>query len=514
MSLFLPRLLPWLVPGVLWLWLFFHLHYEWTLNPQYNYGWAVPFLAAFLFYLRWPTQPERVSTAPTQALSLAMWGLLLLLFPLRVIEEANPDWRLLSWTLGLIVLAYSLLSILRAGGSAWARHFAFPLCFTLVAVPWPVQFENAVVQGLTRAVAYAAVEIAGWIGVGAFQIGNVIELHNGFVGVNEACSGVKTLQAAIMVALVLGELLQLTVGRRLTLLVCGCAWVFFCNVLRATVLVVIAAKEGTAALGRWHDLIGTAVVIVGMAGLIGIAWFLRKKESGGATEDVAGSWGAKAPPRLKQSLVGSIVRLGWLAAVFGMTELWYRSHETHLVPVPEWQVRWPNDIAQVLPIPEEARAILRFNDAQSAAWEKPRAVRWWGFFARWKPQRTALQLVRSHSPEICLPAVGRTFRRELPPVTFESDALPLRFRVYQFEQNDRPLFVFVCIQEDKAAEAGAAEPPGEWTAQGRLHAAWRGQRNLGQRLLEIAVIGFDDFFRAREAVATTVREIVERTGTN
>jgi hypothetical protein len=41
-----------------------------------------------------------------------------------------------------------------------------------------------------------------------------------------------------------------------------------------------------------------------------------------------------------------------------------------------------------------------------------------------------------------------------------------------------------------------------------LLAAWRGQRNLGQRLLEIAVTGFDDPGRAREAAAQTVNEIV------
>ncbi len=33
------RAIEWLAPGVLWLWLFYQLHDEWTLNPQYNYGW-------------------------------------------------------------------------------------------------------------------------------------------------------------------------------------------------------------------------------------------------------------------------------------------------------------------------------------------------------------------------------------------------------------------------------------------------------------------------------------------
>lgn len=44
---------------------------------------------------------------------------------------------------------------------------------------------------------------------------------------------------------------------------------------------------------------------------------------------------------------------------------------------------------------------------------------------------------------------------------------------------------------------------------GRVLAAWQGKRNLSQRLLEIAMTGFDDFSQAREAAAKTVREIVE-----
>jgi hypothetical protein len=44
----LPSVLPVLVFGFLWFTLINHLRVEWTVNPQYAYGWAVPFLCAFL----------------------------------------------------------------------------------------------------------------------------------------------------------------------------------------------------------------------------------------------------------------------------------------------------------------------------------------------------------------------------------------------------------------------------------------------------------------------------------
>jgi exosortase/archaeosortase family protein len=491
------------MPGVLWLCLFVHLRVEWSLNPQYNYGWAVPFLSLLLFYFRWQRRPESDTAFRERAWPIVGIGLLLaLLFPIRIIEEANPDWRLLSWILALEVIAVSFLSLARLGGKTWLGHFAFPVCLPLAAVPWPVQFENLIVQGMMRAVAYVAVEIAGWLGVGAYQIGNVIQLRNGFVGVDEACSGVKTLQAGILVALVLGELFRLPWKKRIALTLLGCGWIFVCNVFRATTLVLVAASRGLESLGRWHDAIGTAALLCGMAGIMALAW-LWKLESPEIPSP------AKKSMVLSRSLRWHFIALAWLALVFAGTEFWYRIHERRLVELPRWQVRWPeaNGTIVRLSIAETTRVILRYDGAESAAWEDPRGVRWWSFFAAWKPQRAALQLVRSHSPEICLPAIGRHYRSARPDLTLHTGSIDLDFRSYEFEQEGRPLFVFVCIQEDKRVASGDIHSA-EWNLRGRVRAAFQGKRNLGQRLLEIAVMGLDDFAQAREAVARTVSEIV------
>jgi exosortase len=488
---------PWIAVTALWLWLFVHLQVEWSLNPQYNYGWAVPFLALLMFWFRWQCRPTP-EAGNHRGTRWAAWIVLGLLFPIRIVEEANPDWRLLGWLLAFSAVDFSLLTLYLAGGRPWLKHFAFPVFFPLAAVPWPVQLENFVVQNMMRAVAYVAVEIAGWFGVGAYQLGNVIQLRNGFVGVDEACSGVKTLQAGIMVALVLSELLQLRWPRRAALVVLGCGWVFVCNVFRATVLVFVAAHSGLDALGRWHDAIGAAALVCGMAGMLVLAWLWkgepRVSEPRGPARIYSAQWGA----------------LAWLLLVFAGTEIWYRGHERLLIERPAWQVAWPrqNDSVTPLPIADSTRVILHYDDAKTAGWEEPRGVRWWAFFAHWKPQRAALQLVRSHSPEICLPAVGRTFRGTRPDVNVSAGTVSLDFRSYEFEQNGHRLFVFVCVQEDKRIASGLSDS-GEWNLPGRLRAAWQGKRNLGQRLLEIAILGFDDFRQASEAFSLTVREILQ-----
>jgi len=83
--------------ALLWLEVINHLRNEWSLNAQYSYGWAVPLLAAFIFWRRWSQRP---APEPPSSRALPITLILLcalFLFPIRLIAEANPDWRLVSW---------------------------------------------------------------------------------------------------------------------------------------------------------------------------------------------------------------------------------------------------------------------------------------------------------------------------------------------------------------------------------------------------------------------------------
>src|SRR5450432_1492899 len=136
---------------LLWLEIVNQLQSEWSLNPQYGYGWTVPFLAAYIFYQRWTRRPS--PAAPRfRSLTIALAAFATAaFFPARLIAVANPDWRLLSWTMALAVVAISLSALYLTGGASWLRHFAFPVLFFLVATPWPAQLEEVVVQTLMRA---------------------------------------------------------------------------------------------------------------------------------------------------------------------------------------------------------------------------------------------------------------------------------------------------------------------------------------------------------------------------
>ena len=224
--------------AVLWVVLCRELSGEWSVNEQYNFGWFVPFFALYLCWLRWqdaPPAPEvrsqksevslpRRSLARRRvvggqklvALAIGIIALLLLL-PVRLFEIANPEWRLLAWVHAASVVTLTLLLIWWTGGSRWVRHFAFPVAFIFVAVPWPTAVEVPIIQGLMRIVARVAAETAMLLGIPAQVEGNLIRVSTGLVGVNEACSGIRSLQTSLMIGLLFGEMKRFSISRRVAL---------------------------------------------------------------------------------------------------------------------------------------------------------------------------------------------------------------------------------------------------------------------------------------------------------
>src|SRR5882724_3125915 len=324
--------------GALWFGLCRELSGEWSVNEQYNFGWFGPFFALCLFWLRWQDRPEirsqksEVRSRTLIASAIAIVSLLFLL-PIRLFEIANPEWRLLAWVHAAAVMTLTLLLIWYAGGLPWLRHFAFPVAFIFVAVPWPTQLEVPIIQGLMRIVAHVAAETAMLLGTPAQVEGNLIRVSNGLVGVNEACSGIRSLQTALMIGLLFGELKRLSVLRRVALVAGAVAIALFANFFRAVFLVTVAATENISEVSRWHDIAGYTIIALVFVGTMGLAYLLGRSEIRHRRSEVPGRWSVVRSSYLAAALC-------WLLLVEIGTAAWYRVHERNLVSTAPWSVQW------------------------------------------------------------------------------------------------------------------------------------------------------------------------------
>src|SRR5262249_41064038 len=135
-----------------------------------------------------------------------------------------------------------------------------------------------------RVVARVAAETAMLLGTPAQVEGNLIRVSNGLVGVNEACSGIRSFQTALMIGLLFGEVKRLSLLRRLVLIACAIVIAIVANFLRAVFLVRVAATENLSEVTRWHDIAGYSIIALVFVATMAIAYLLgrsgiRERES-------------------------------------------------------------------------------------------------------------------------------------------------------------------------------------------------------------------------------------------
>ncbi|HJY20853.1 MAG TPA: exosortase/archaeosortase family protein [Chthoniobacterales bacterium] len=539
--------------AALWFGLCRELSGEWSVNEQYNFGWFVPFFALYLFWLRWQDRPPAQISSRMQrrrsdgqafqshvaysaALAMAIAALLLLL-PLRLFEVANPEWRLLACIHALAVVTLTLLLLWWAGGKAWFRHFAFPVVFILIAVPWPTAMETPVIQGLMRVVAHVAAETAMLLGTPAQVEGNLIRVTNGLVGVNEACSGIRSLQTSLMIGLLLGEVKRLSVLRRAALVVCAVVIALLANFLRAVFLVRIAATENLSEVSRWHDIAGYSIIALVFAATLVLTYLLGKSQAIDRMSEIRiqnrqlaiGNWQSAIPVSFL------IMALCWLLFVEIGTAAWYRLHERDLVSGIHWNVQWPEQAPNFrkLKIDNEIRAVLRFDEGDAAGWTisspvnatEPNIVPCSLYVFRWNPGKNSALLANLHRPDVCLPASGWTQVADDGvrnyPVT---GVFELPFRHFEFQrafENSAPqtAHAFYCLSEDRAVASSAPLPTSlpsmigsrsEWTRAERIRTVLEGRRHLGQQVIQAIFISSYPFSAAdaESQLRDLVREVV------
>ena len=476
-----------IVLAAIWLRFFNELRQEWQINPQYNYGFVVPLLGAVLIWRRWPERPSLSSKRFERLVGLVWVSLLLWLLPLRIIVEANPEWRLLYWTNGLVNLGLSFSLLYKLGGRRWATFFAPPLLFLLIAIPWPVQLEQGIIQGLMRFVAALTVEAAGWLGIPAVQHGNLIEVGVGIVGIDEACSGVRSLQSALMLSLFLGELHRFSATRRLMLVCASLIWVVVANLVRTNFLVWAAAKRGLHQMEAWHDTAGILVMVIVLPALMLLAHWMkpaRKDLAPPVTEETS-----RLPILPRWVGIGALV---WIFASELGTEAWYRGHETQLVGNVKWSVAWPTQSTEFKksPVPEKSLAILRCSNSEAASWQDDEGNQWSAFLLRWKPGKNSAQLAKGHQPDICFPAAGARLVKDFGQVDVETGGFRIPFRHESFEMGSGLVHVFYCLWSDRVSQH---EKPllEDGSQSSRIQAVMVGKRNIGQQVLELVLAGPD-----------------------
>jgi exosortase len=431
--------------------------------------------------------------------------------------------------MALDTVALTLCVIGLARGKNWLKQLAFPVCLFLVAVPWPTPVEQPIIQSLTRMSAAVVIESVGWLGVPAVAHGNVIEIGTGMVGIDEACSGIRSFQSSLMISLFLGEFYLLSTPRRLLLIILGFLFSMAFNVCRMGLLTVIAANKGIPAISRYHDPAGVTITICCTLTLWGLAVWIRNHATrasqapaappSGLAEGVelAGGSGSgdgeglSAQPATGLAKQMALILIGWLVLAEAGIQLWYYTREAHLKPGPAWTLAFPrkNPTLQDLPIPDTTRNLLRYDEGSQASWVGVDGTHWQGFYFSWLPGRVAGYLAKRHTPEICMVATGCKMISGPELSVIDVHGVDLPIRSYVFEANGEILHVFHCRWE--AGVGNDAYVEHESARYNLIRAVWAGRGNKGQKVMEFIISGMDaaDTAKAKQALIVELNKLIQ-----
>jgi len=250
---------------------------DWWTEPSFSQGLLIPPLA---LYVAW-TRRSLTLAQPIQPDNRGVWliGFSCLLFMLGKLS-AEFFFPRISFVLLIAGLAWTFW------GYARLRTLAFPFVLLATMVPLPTLVYNAVSAPLQLFASDVSTSLAQLLGVAVYRDGNIIHLANISLGVEEACSGLNSLSALMVVSLLIGFLICPLMSVRVILFALSIPLSIAVNILRVTGTAIIADYHEQFALGFYHSFTGWLVFIAGFAILYSLAkglnWLTRS--SGGRTQ--------------------------------------------------------------------------------------------------------------------------------------------------------------------------------------------------------------------------------------
>ena len=413
--------LAWGLAALFWGWTFWACAGEWLHTDAYSYGSMVPLLGGYFFWRRWKELvPVRISE---RAAGLAWAGIGVAVFlagPIELIRQTPFYWRPVLWMMGGLAAGVTLAAAFLSGGRAGCRGMVFAALFPLVAIPWVGIWEIQTTVRLQGWVAVATGEILNWLGVAAEVNGKIIRVGSCVLGVEEACSGLQSLQSALMVALAGGEVFRSRVRKRLVLLLGAGGVAVGGNLVRAVTLGMIGSRLGSQEVDHWHNLLGMGIMVA----VVLSVWWMASRTGMPPSSKLSP---AIEGPMARQGRWAGILALLWLVGVAGFVRFWYSKgadeNATAVLQLRDEVVREE--------IPKGVVDALRPEKGDYFHLGGISGYHFW-----WSPGRGKANPF-GHRPEHCMPGAGWTIGGEAVDFVTEIDGQRTVWSVIPFARPDQ-----------------------------------------------------------------------------
>lgn len=296
----------------------------WGNREDYSFGYLVPFFVGYVLFDRWPriraylftgTLPGEAASSASDAstgssgssessesgwvrllegIAVAAFIASLLLFAVGALLRAatgpqNPASLAIAASLGGLTLSgVFIFAKQRIDGQpmplkqrlALTALFLFPALIWLLSAPMVSVLETQIRVFLLTKVTVIVFGLFDFLGFELEREGNVLILPDGQVGVEEACSGIRSLTACLFAGSFLAAVFLDRFWKKILLVAAAMIFAVITNLMRSLFLTYWAYKNGAQSIdddwvlpfvgdiGTVHDVTGMAILGVTCVGLI------------------------------------------------------------------------------------------------------------------------------------------------------------------------------------------------------------------------------------------------------
>jgi exosortase D (VPLPA-CTERM-specific) len=456
-----------------------------TGNEDYSFGLLLPFVSAYIVYLKWPKLRRQVWQPSWTGLLIIALGFAIYMLGDLAAAFYFPPFSFLVVVTGLLWLL---------GGWGVVRGLSFPLFLLFFMIPLP----SMVMKTMTMPLQLISSRLAGGmlqgLGIPVVRQGNILDLGVRQLQVVNACSGLRYILSLTALGLIFCYFYQRRLWKAVTLLIFLVPAAILANAIRVAAMGLFPAIME----GFWHSFTGWLIFLFcfGFMGLLN--WLLNYLEpqlpSTAAAEPPSGAPTSQAVSKGSYTLHLVVA----LAVVLAAGQMALRL--SHAPPVPLLQSfdKFPLTLGHYQgrrayldePMARAVGADAYFEAQYSNPGHEPVSL-WIAYFEAQSKKVEG----RIHSPLICLTGSGWTILES--KIVNVGPNLPVRYLLME-KGDSREVVYYWYLQQ------------GTWLASeysSRLFMGWNGlirHRNDGAIVRLITPAGLD-VAQARARLDTFVR---------
>lgn len=240
---------------------------DWWTDEASSYGMLMPLLAGYIAWLKRKSTLAVPAQPDTRGLAAIAGACVMFL-----IGKLGAEFFLSR--LSFVVLLGGLIWLF--WGLSRLRRLAFPMLLLATMVPLPTLVYNQIGIPLQLFASATSASLIQFLGGTVYRDGNILQLPGLTLGVAEACSGLHSLAALSVAALLVGYILCKKMHVRAILFILAIPLAIALNVFRITGTAFLAMYRESFAMGFYHSFSGWLVFVLSFGLLIGLARGLHR----------------------------------------------------------------------------------------------------------------------------------------------------------------------------------------------------------------------------------------------